>query len=53
MNRHHLFKPFLTALLTIAALAAGQSARAASTWTLTSSTSAGITTLSNHSSPPC
>jgi len=45
MNRHHLFKPFLTALLTIAALAAGQSARAASTWTLTSSTSAGITTF--------
>lgn len=45
MNRHHLFKPFLTALLTIAALAAGQSARAASTWTLTSTTSAGITTF--------
>ncbi|MBR3958539.1 MAG: hypothetical protein IKJ81_00645 [Bacteroidales bacterium] len=45
MNRHHLFKPFLTALLTIAALVAGQSTWAASTWTLTSSTSAGITTF--------
>ncbi len=45
MNRHHIFKPFLTALLTIAALVAGQSTWAASTWTLTSSTSAGITTF--------
>lgn len=45
MNRHHLFKPFLTALLTIAALVAGQSTWAASTWTLTSTTSAGITTF--------
>ena len=45
MNRHHLFKPFLTALLTIAALTAGQSARAASTWNVTSTTNAGITTF--------
>ena len=45
MNRHHLFKPFLTALLTIAALTAGQSARAASTFIVTSSTSAGNTTF--------
>ena len=45
MNRHHLFKPFLTALLTIAALAAGQSTWAASTWSVTSTTSAGITTF--------
>ena len=45
MNNRHLFKPFLTALLTIAALAAGQSAWAASTFIVTSSTSAGITTF--------
>ena len=35
----------LTLVLTIAALAAGQSAWAASTWSLTSSTSTGITTF--------
>lgn len=45
MNRHHLFKPFLTTLLVIAAMAAGQSARAASTWSVTSTTSAGVTTF--------
>lgn len=45
MNRHHLFKPILTALLTIAALVAGQSTWAASTFIVTSTTSAGITTF--------
>ena len=38
-------KRVLALVLTIAALAAGQSAWAASTWTLTSSTSTGITTF--------
>ena len=38
-------KHIIATLLTIAALAAGQSAWAASTWSVTSSTSAGITTF--------